>query len=116
MTSPQQIYERLFDQDVISLIVQEAKLCSKSNTEHIIAYYTSSSQTLWKPTNDEKIKKFLGLIIWMGVVKKEKIAKYWSTNPLYRNKVALCIMSRNRFQELLRYIHFADNITIDPKD
>ena len=52
----------------------------------------------------------------MGLVKKGKIANYWSTNPLYKNEVAPSIMSRNRFQELLRYIHFVDNVTIDPTD
>ena len=57
----QQIYERLVDKDVISLIVREtnlyAQLCTSSHTTR------SSSQTVWKPTNDEEIKKFLGLII-----------------------------------------------------
>ena len=52
----------------------------------------------------------------MDLVKKGKIANYWSTNPLYKSEVALNIISRNRFQELLRYIHFADNVTIDPTD
>ena len=112
--NPQQIYERLVDQDVISLIVRETNLyaqqCTSSRTTR------SSSPAVWKPTNDEEIKKFLGLIIWMGLVKKGKIANYWSTNPLYKNEVAPSIMSRNRFQELLRYIHFADNVTIDPTD
>ena len=112
--NPQQIYERLVDQDVISLIVQETNLygqqCTSSRTTH------SSSQTVWKPTNDEEIKKFLGLIVWMGFVKKGKIANYWSTNPLFKNEVAPSIMSRNRFQEWLRSIHFADNVTINPTD
>ena len=52
----------------------------------------------------------------MGLVKKGKISSYWSTNPLYKNEVASSIMSRNCFQELLKYIHFVDNVTIDPTD
>ena len=110
----QQIYEHLVDQDVISLIVGETNLyvqqCTSSHTTH------SSSQTVWKPTNDEELKKFLGLIIWMSLVKKGKIANYWSTNTLYKNEVEPSIISRNRFQELLRYIHFVDKLTIDPTD
>ena len=47
---------------------------------------------------------------------KGKIANYWSTNPLYNNEVAPSIMFHNRFQELLRYIHFVDNVTIDLTD
>ena len=54
----QQIYERLVDQDVISLIVRKTNLyaqqCTSSHTTR------SSSQTVWKPTNNEEIKKFLG--------------------------------------------------------
>ena len=91
----QQIYKCLVDQDVISLIVQETNLyalqCTSSYTKR------SLSQTVWKPINEEEIKKFLGLIIWMGLVKKGKIANYGPTNLLYKNEVAPSFMSRNRF-------------------
>ena len=93
--NPQQIYERLVDQDVISLVVRETNFYAHQSTSSRTT--RSSSQTVWKLTNDEEIKKFLGLIIWMGLVKKGKIANYWSTNPLHKNEVAPSIMSRNRF-------------------
>jgi len=44
----------------------------------------------------------------MGLVHLPSIAKYWSNSCLYRNHISR-IMTRNRFQLLLRAWHFADN-------
>lgn len=52
---------------------------------------------------------FFALIIYMGLKKLPKISDYWSRSFLYRNELAPAVMSRNRLQELLWYIHFADN-------
>ena len=53
--------------------------------------------------------KFLGLNIWMGLYRRGTIVSYWSTLLIYKNVIASNTMSRNRFQELLRNIQFADN-------
>jgi len=70
----------------------------------------------WKPTNPEEIKKFLGLILYMGVVKVNPIANYWSKSPLYNFQLPRTIMSRNRFELLLSNFHFANNVSIVRND
>ncbi|XP_015177623.1 PREDICTED: piggyBac transposable element-derived protein 4-like [Polistes dominula] len=70
----------------------------------------------WKKTNSEEMKKFLGLILWMGFVKTNPISNYWSKNPLYNFVLPRNIMSRNKFKLLLSNFHFADKISTAPED
>ncbi|KAI4478589.1 hypothetical protein M0804_011912 [Polistes exclamans] len=56
-----------------------------------------------------ELKKWFGLVILMGIVKKAKIDDYWSTNPLLETPIFRKTMSRNRFRQILSFIHFSDN-------
>jgi len=51
----------------------------------------------------------MGLLLWFGLVQIPSSESYWSTKIRYKNNVAPKIMSRNRFELLLRFWHFADN-------
>ncbi|KAG5883488.1 hypothetical protein JTB14_013132 [Gonioctena quinquepunctata] len=61
----------------------------------------------WYPTNEQEIRKFVGFYIWMGMNCRPAIASYWSTDVLYKNQVSQ-VLSRNRFEMLLRMIHSSD--------
>ncbi|GLV38191.1 hypothetical protein CBL_12837 [Carabus blaptoides fortunei] len=67
-------------------------------------------------SDSEEIKKFLGLLIWMGLARLGSIPSYWSTRDIYKNNVAVKIMSRNRFELLLSNIHFSNNEEIPQGD
>lgn len=69
----------------------------------------SSRFSKWSPTNVDEIEKFMGLLLWFGLVQMPSLESYWSTKIRYKNNVAPKIMSRNRFELLLRFWHFADN-------
>jgi hypothetical protein len=55
------------------------------------------------------MEKFLRLLMYMGLVSYPRISDYWSRKVLYENSAAPKVMSRNRFQLLLRFWHFSDN-------
>lgn len=63
----------------------------------------------WVPTTSAEIKKFLGLILHMGVNVLPETSLYWSKSVLYENNLVPLTMERDRFQLLLRMFHFADN-------
>lgn len=63
----------------------------------------------WTQTNESEIKRFFGLILWMGLVKLPAIYQYWSNDPAYIQTFPKKVMSRNRFELLLRMLHFVDN-------
>ncbi|KRX55395.1 PiggyBac transposable element-derived protein 3 [Trichinella sp. T9] len=50
---------------------------------------------------------FLGALLKMGLVPKPQYSMYWSTE--LRCDAIADAMSRNRFREVLRYLHFNDN-------
>lgn len=48
----------------------------------------------------------------MGLVRKAKINNYWSTNECIEKPIFSKTMSRNRFRQILQYLHFNDNDNI----
>lgn len=67
----------------------------------------------WVPTDKNEIKRFFGLILWMGLVKLPSLSLYWSQDPMFGHTFPQKIMCRDRFQILLRMLHFADNTKVD---
>jgi regulator of sigma D len=69
---------------------------------------TNSRIHTWKDTDQEEIEVFLGILLWMGLCRYPKISDYWSQNKIYSRNIRQ-YMSRNRFEILLRMLHFSDN-------
>ncbi|CAG4992906.1 unnamed protein product [Colias eurytheme] len=76
----------------------------------------SSRSHSWKPTTINEIKQVFGLILYMGLVKLPKIADYWSTNQIFGQKFPGTVMSRNRFELILKNLHYVNNETADKSD
>lgn len=94
--------------EIIDLIVVE----TNRNAEQFLSknQLTKSSRFVkWVPTEAKEIKKFFGLLIWMGLVQMPTLEDYWSQNIRYKTNVAQKTMSRNRFQSILRFLHFSDD-------
>lgn len=69
----------------------------------------SSRDTSWYDTTSKELYLFISIQMLMARNKKLKTADYWSTDPLLYSPIFGKTMSRNRFQLLLRYIHFCNN-------
>ncbi|KAL6421072.1 hypothetical protein ACFW04_013596 [Cataglyphis niger] len=82
----------------------------------ILSQKRSSRLNQWIPTNKFEIKKLFGLLIWMGLVKLPEISLYWSKNPVFAQSVPKLVMSRNRFELLLRMLHFVNNENANIED
>lgn len=50
----------------------------------------------------------MGIILWMGLARFPDMSDYWSKSALYKNEIK-SKLSRNRFELLLRSLHFSDN-------
>jgi len=62
-----------------------------------------------KPVTVIEMKKFFGLIFVTGIVRKPKLELCWSMRGIFQTAVFPQAMSRNRFQLILRYLHFIDH-------
>lgn len=66
----------------------------------------------WNPVTLDEMQAFIGLLLAMGIVRKPTYASYWETGngtlltetPNFRS-----VMSRNRFQAIMRFLHVNDN-------
>jgi len=70
----------------------------------------------WTPVNVNEIWVFFALELLMGIVKKPSLKDYWSTDPLLHTPIFSNQISRNRYQYILRSLHFADNSAPNPSD
>ncbi|EFN69996.1 PiggyBac transposable element-derived protein 4, partial [Camponotus floridanus] len=59
-------------------------------------------------TKDE-FEFFLSLSILMGHVRKGDLKDYWSTDPLLHTPIFRQTMTRDRYLQLLRNLHFQNN-------
>jgi len=98
-------YQLFVPDELIEEIAEQTNLYASQKVE---GGYTQRLAK-WTETSKSEIKRFFGLIIWMGLVKLSAIHQYWSNNPAYLQTFPKTVMSRNRFELLLRMLHFVDN-------
>ncbi|XP_043505738.1 piggyBac transposable element-derived protein 4-like [Polistes fuscatus] len=98
------------DENLISLLVTETNRYAEQKLQQETTEHARSKR--WKPTTCAEIKKFIGLMIWMGLV-KTPLVTCWSKDPIYNFAFPRSQMSRNRFELLLANLHFANNETIE---
>lgn len=102
-------YSLFVTEDLLETMVIE----TNRNAQQVIAKLgkpkSKSRLSLWKPVTLSEMRKFLGIVLYMGLVRYPNIEAYWSTHPIYKNNLIPKIMPRNRFQSLLRFWHFSNN-------
>ena len=63
----------------------------------------------WHPVDRAEMQAFIGLIIATGITRLPRLAMYWETgHPLTGTPGFSNVMSRDRFLQLLRYLHAND--------
>lgn len=101
-------FELFFDARLMDIIVGE------TNRYHDSIQVANNSnkrkhQKQWVPVNRKELYCFLAVVMLMSAVKKATLKLYWSTDPLLHTPIFGKIMPRDRFIEILRYLHFNDN-------
>ena len=102
---PNDRYRRFITEEIIDLIVRETnRYVEQYFQTHEITSRSKFRQ--WKPTTDQEMLKFLGIIIQMWLVQTPKLSHYWSSSQLYGSEIIRNSMSRERFELLLKFWHF----------
>ncbi|XP_011407707.1 PREDICTED: piggyBac transposable element-derived protein 4-like [Amphimedon queenslandica] len=71
----------------------------------------------WDPVTEEDIFAYFGVMIGMGLIKLPSIADYWRTDPLFHCSIIADNMTRDRFFQIHRFLHFFDNsFLLSPSD
>ena len=99
-SDPMELFSLFFDDKVVSHIVTETNTYAQQ--------CLANTSTVWQTTASE-IRAYIGFQILMGINQLPEIRDYWAKDDkLHYNPIASRI-SRNRFEEISRYLHLADN-------
>uniref|UniRef100_A0A0K0E1W0 PiggyBac transposable element-derived protein 4 n=1 Tax=Strongyloides stercoralis TaxID=6248 RepID=A0A0K0E1W0_STRER len=105
-------FELFFDEQLVLHIVTETnRFADQYINQH--PGKEKSRTKFWHPTNTKEIYIFLGILILQGITIKPDISLYWSKNKLIETPIFGKLMSRNRFQLIMKFLHFSDNSTFD---
>ena len=62
----------------------------------------------------DELLTYMGFMILMGIIQLLAMQDYWKTTSIFHYIPVTGRISRTRFFELHRYLHFADNSTLSP--
>lgn len=99
-----EVFEKVFDNEVLDLIVHQSNLYSSQKNNH--AFFVSRAD----------IKLFIAILLFTGYHKLPRERLYWSLDDDTGVPFVANCMSRNRFQEIKRFVHLADNDNLDKDD
>ena len=67
-----------------------------------------STWNSWTEATIDKMRKFIGLIFTMGLISMPSYKKYWSKDLLFKNEHFPSVMSRERFESIMRFLNFSE--------
>ena len=71
---------------------------------------TSNYSRKWEPVDINEMKRFIGVILLMGIIYKPTIPLYWVQDEIFWTPSFSEIMPRTRFQLILKFVHFNNNL------
>jgi len=98
------IFDSFWDTDVIEHTVKMSNL-----------YAAQKGVANFEVTSDE-VRGVLAILLISGYVSLHSRRMFWEQADDVANAAVSSIMSLNRFEEILRYLHFADNLNLAPGD
>ncbi|KAM4588720.1 piggyBac transposable element-derived protein 3-like [Odontesthes bonariensis] len=99
---PIDFFMHLFTQDMIDDIVYNTNLYAVQKGKDKLAL------------TSEEFKTFLGINMVMSYVRYPRSRMYWSSETGLRLELIVNAMPVNRFEQILSYMHFVDNYSLDP--
>lgn len=102
--SPVEIFETLFDNEIMELILNQTSLYASQHNHHNLNF------------QKEDLEIFIGIMFYSGYHSMPRESMYWKLDEDTRTALVANNMSRNRFYEIKKYIHFADNNQLDARD
>ena len=109
--SPVDYFRLYFPENAFELMVEETNSYALQFLDSTVDLSVGSRFANMKPVTIEEMKSFVALQFAMGLCNKHSIKEYWSTWWL-TNTPFTQVMSRNRYQQIASFHHFADN-TVD---
>lgn len=97
------------------------RICEKTNNFHKNLAQTKihavhSRVNNWTDTSPSEIYLFIAITMLMSRMKKTSIREYWSTDKVTKTEIFSKLMSRVRYESLLKMLHFNDDNNMSSND
>jgi len=102
--SPVTLFEFFFDDDVIALIEKHTKSYAMQKGKH--DFDISAGE----------IRLFLAILYTSGYAPLPRRRQYWEQADDVKNTAISKAMTRNRFEEIMQFLHLADNLKLSDND
>ncbi|KAG8222824.1 hypothetical protein J437_LFUL005030 [Ladona fulva] len=102
--SPIQCFQDFFSIDLCNHIMEQTNLYAQSKGNHGFSFRI------------EDIYAVVGILLFSGYHSLPRRRMYWSTEDDCDIKIIRVTCRRNRFDEILRFLHLADNSKVDLND
>lgn len=106
-SSPLQVFRLFFTSTIIQMILVETN-------RYALLRLGEEKFRQWDDITEEDLLAYFGIMIVMGLVKLPSLADYWQRDSLFHCSIIANSMSRDRFFDIHRFLHFVDNTTILP--
>ena len=115
--TPVDFFHLLVTDQMLEDIVQQTNLNAQQFLDSASNIRPRSRANFWdKKLHDlAELRKFLSLVIVMGIIHFPSIEDYWVTSWPFSNNTFSDILKRDRFTLLLRFLHLNDNSRYIPK-
>ena len=98
----------LVSDELLSGIVQRSNEYARRVIDLNRLLRRKSVLNMWKEVTLSEMKKFFGLVFHMGLAGMPSYHAYRSRSYLYENDMFSSAMSQERFQFIMRFLHFGD--------
>ena len=118
-SSPYDIFKMIFTEEVFQFLVDQTNLYyeqyihEKGGLESLPQHSRFRS---WTPVSVPEMKVFMAIVLYQGLVRLSRYDMYWSKNELINFKSLTKYMTRDRFLNILVFLHAADNSAEPPRD
>ena len=102
VNDPVDVFGEFLTNDLLQMIVLETNRYAAACIER------DERDNVWETSIDE-IKSFLGFCILMGINRLPATSDYWSTDTALHYHPVASRISRSRYTQLKKYLHFVDN-------
>lgn len=96
-------FEKLFSEDIVSLVCQQSNLYAMQRNHNL-------------NLSNTEVKVYTAILMLTGYLTPKYMRMLWETQSDTHNSLVSSSMRRNRFFEIQQYLHLADNSKLDLND
>ena len=106
--TPLGIFSKFFTDDFLESIVFQSNLYASQ-------VMSEESFSNWHKISLEELKAYFGFYILMGINRLPSLDDYWKLDSVFHYKPIADRITRQRFREISRYLHFTNNMSLEKK-